>query len=76
MHYLGAVIEQLAHEDLKVDLARRHAQQRRDARRTHRQTSTERHPWWASLTHDSGQQDTGRKPLFVFDWHGLRAHQH
>ena len=61
MHYLGAIIEQLAHEDPKVDLARR-------------QTPTERHLWWASLTHDSGQQDIDRKPLFVFDWHGLRAH--
>lgn len=76
MHYLGATIEQLAHEDPTLDLARRHARQRRDARRARRQTHTKRHLGWASLTPDSVRKDVGRKPLFVFDWHGLRAHHH
>lgn len=46
MHYLGIVTEQLTHDDPSVAVARRQAQQRREARRARLQvTSGARRSW-------------------------------
>lgn len=64
MHYLGAVSEQLSHEDPQVVLARRRAGQRRDARRARRRTR------------DRSAAGTGHTYLIAFDWHVLVPHRH
>ena len=78
MHYLGAITEQLSHNDPQVALAHGHARQRRDARRDLRQakTTTERHPWRVSLARRRGPQTIGGEHRRLFDWHGILAHHH
>jgi hypothetical protein len=72
MHHLGFVTEQLSHQDPDVELARRHARQRRDARRARREATADR-PGPALVV--PVEKVAARKHLF-FDWHGLLAHHH